>query len=132
MWNAVVLCFLFIYLFLIFSNCKLTKFLIVIDLLVRAFSFCKNARVIFLSEIHMPLFNSFLLLSNFSFYQRFIKSIYHLRWSKPAWICRTYIAPKFSYETYNDCYFFMCVSFPLAEVLFIFKVEQFSFILFFT
>ena len=48
----------FIFITLIFINHKLINLLIVIDLFVLVFVFCKYALVVFLSEIHVPFYST--------------------------------------------------------------------------
>ena len=86
MWNTVVFLFILLFYFifvLIFSNHKLVNLLIVIDLFVRVFMFCKYALVVFLSKIKFLsiLLHSFLLFSVL-FCEISIKSIYLLSMSQ--------------------------------------------------
>ena len=71
MWNAVV----FFFLILIFSNHKLINLLIVNDLLVRVFVFCKYALVAFPSEIHSFLFYSILFDNFLLFFMKYLSKV---------------------------------------------------------
>ena len=57
-----------IFFIFIFSNHRLINLLIVINLLVRVFVFCKQALVVFLSEIHVPFYSNLVCVIIFCYF----------------------------------------------------------------
>ena len=94
---------------------KLIHLLIVIDLIVRVFIFCKYALFVFLSETHVPFCSTpfyFIIFCSFlwNIYRKYLSAKYV---SKLMWICTAYTVLKLEYETYGHCYFFTFFIFPL-------------------
>ena len=90
-----ILSFYFIFV-LIFSNHKLLNLLIVIDLFVRVFMFCKYALLVFLSKIQVPFYSApffFTIFCSFllNLYQKYLSVKYV---SKLVWICTAYTLLK--------------------------------------